>query len=149
MTPPEELAGPSAWLVDLDGTLALGHFGESGRRGPFDWKRVGEDDPNWPVVDLVKTLAQARHLIVIVTGRSHECLEESMIWLARLGVPFHAVLMRAEGDYRPDHVVKQELYENHIRGHYFVRGVLDDRDSVVALWRSLGLLCCQVAEGAF
>jgi hypothetical protein len=30
-----------------------------------------------------------------------------------------------------------------------VVGVLDDRNRVVRMWRGLGLLCCQVAPGAF
>ena len=42
-----------AVIFDLDGTLALGHFGEPDRRGPFDWHRVSEDTPNPAVVALV------------------------------------------------------------------------------------------------
>ena len=30
-----------------------------------------------------------------------------------------------------------------------VAAVLDDRDSVVAMWRAMGLTCLQVAPGAF
>jgi predicted kinase len=40
-----------AWLVDVDGTLAL-----MGDRGPFEWHRVGEDTPNLPVLELVSHL---------------------------------------------------------------------------------------------
>ena len=57
--------------------------------------------------------------------------------------------MRATGDFRPDSVVKEEIYNNHIKDNYYVAGVFDDRDSVVKLWRDLGLTCFQVYYGDF
>ncbi len=57
--------------------------------------------------------------------------------------------MRAEGDNRPDSIVKRELFETHIRGSYNVHTVFDDRDSVVRMWRRIGLPAWQVAEGRF
>lgn len=42
-----------------------------------------------------------------------------------------------------------EQVDTHIRDRYDVRVVLDDRDSVVKMWRSLGLTCLQVALGEF
>lgn len=57
--------------------------------------------------------------------------------------------MRPAGDYRPDQIVKRELYEAHIAGQYDVLFCVDDRNSVVAMWRELGLTCLQCAEGDF
>ena len=60
------------------------------------------------------------------------------------------MLMRAEGDFRPDEQVKRELYETRVLpafGH--ATYVLDDRDKVVRMWRSLGLTVLQVADGNF
>jgi hypothetical protein len=62
--------------------------------------------------------------------------------------PFQ-LLMRPLGDNRPDEIVKEEMYELHIRGKYNVALVLDDRQKVVDLWRRLGLTCLQVADGDF
>lgn len=59
------------------------------------------------------------------------------------------LLMRGQGDMRPDHAVKHELFNAHIRDAYDVLLALDDRDRVVALWRSLGIVCLQVDEGNF
>jgi hypothetical protein len=50
---------PVAWLVDIDGTLAL-MATTAGARNPYEWHRVGEDDPNPAVVDLVRALDAAR-----------------------------------------------------------------------------------------
>lgn len=57
--------------------------------------------------------------------------------------------MRPEGDIRKDSIVKREIFENYIRDYYNIQFVLDDRNQVVEMWRSLGLKCLQVAEGDF
>ena len=59
------------------------------------------------------------------------------------------LFMRASGDTRKDEIVKLELFDAHVRGKYDVRLVLDDRDRVVRMWRSIGLTCLQVADGEF
>ena len=48
-----------------------------------------------------------------------------------------------------DGVAKGEMFDAHVRGKFNVALVLDDRTSVVAYWRSLGLTVFQVAEGDF
>jgi len=135
------------WICDIDGTLAL-----MNGRGPFDWSRVGEDLPNEPVISVVKSFISSDYHIVYMSGRMEEARKQTELWL---DVNVHGkyrgfpLFMRADGDYRPDMVVKKELYENHILGNYDVAGVIDDRDQVVKMWRDLGLTCFQVAEGNF
>jgi hypothetical protein len=139
-----------AIIVDLDGTLALGRFGDSGRRGPFDWGRVGEDDPNPDVIEIVSVLSRM-YTTIIVSGRSIDCCEETMDWLKREapGVSWDLLYMRKAGDFRPDEIVKEEIYRVSIEGLYDVVAVFDDRDKVVGMWRDLGLTCMQVAPGNF
>ena len=142
-----------AWLCDIDGTLAL-----RGDRSPYDWSRVGEDEPNKPVITVARALA-ARSGLIFMSGRMEQCRAETRMWLhsyvcehSRLPVCMdqYPLLMRKDGDNRPDQIVKRELYEWHIVGLYEVEGVLDDRDRVVAMWRNeLGLTCLQVAPGNF
>lgn len=58
--------------------------------------------------------------------------------------------MRTTGDARKDSIVKKELFEAHVKQHYFIKFVLDDRNQVVDLWRlDLGLTCLQVNYGDF
>ena len=140
---------PAAWVVDMDGTLALGRFDEPGRRGPFDWGRVDEDDPNTPVITLVRALAAAGHRIVVMSGRSDACRDLTTAWMRRHQVPHDMLLMRVDGDYRADTDAKVELFDRHVRHRFHVLGAIDDRDSVVHLWRRLGLMCAQVAPGDF
>lgn len=138
---------PTAWIVDVDGTLA-----HMNGRGPFDWARVGEDHADRRVCDLVETLYTAGHHIVIVSGRDGSCRAQTEAWLSEhldIGPNFLQLLMREAGDGRSDEVVKAEIFWRDIAPYWNVLGVLDDRNKVVKMWRSLGLLCCQVAPGAF
>lgn len=140
---PAEL--PHTILVDIDGTLAL----NKGTRGWFDWARVGEDEPNLPVVNHVRSLIEAGEHVTIMSGRDSVCRTETLAWLKEhLGTEL-PLFMRPEKDNRPDFLVKHELYRNHIEGNFHVRYVLDDRQQVVDLWRNLGFSCWQVAEGNF
>lgn len=138
--------GPSALIVDVDGTLALNEAG----RSPYDYSRVAEDTPNAPVVDVVRSFHDAGDKILVISGRDDECAPQTRGWLELHNVPFDELIMRATGDTRRDSVVKKEIFENHVRDRYNVRFVLDDRTQVVQeCWRPLGLTCFQVADGNF
>lgn len=132
-----------AVLCDVDGTLA-----HMTGRSPYEWDRVGEDMLDPVVGDLVLRYA-TDHEIIVVSGRDAGCRDVTREWLLQKGIPYRLLLMRPAGDTRPDHVVKRELYDQHIANEYNVRFVIDDRDSVVQLWRSLGLKVLQPAYGDF
>lgn len=135
-------------LVDIDGTVA-----RMVNRKPFEWHKVGDDVRNEPVVRLVQSLFDAGDVeIVFLSGRDSVCRRDTRDWLgSNIGSwTFDCRLyMRPEGDNRKDAVVKEEIYRAHIAGRANVRFILDDRDQVVEMWRSLGLPCFQVAPGAF
>lgn len=138
---------PTATLCDIDGTLAL----MNGRRGPYEWHHVYEDDVNWPVYAALSALHETYDdRIVLLSGRDECCRAETERWLRDNDIIYHALHMREAGDTRPDDVVKAELFDKHVRHHYNTRMVLDDRDTVVALWRKrLHLPCWQVNYGNF
>lgn len=147
---------PLAIIVDLDGTLCdtrhRKHFME---KPPKQWDAFYEamvDDPcNTHVRSLIHGLANKRYEILLVTGRPEKYRESTKQWLLENGIAFldERLLMRLDGDFRADDVVKAEIYDEHIEGKYNVRLVLDDRTRVVKMWRSKGLECWQVAEGDF
>ncbi len=139
-----QLGSIKAVLIDVDGTVAL-----MGARSPFDESRVHEDEPNLPVLTVVRALHSAGYALVFVSGRSDACYQETGNWLAKhLDRPFK-LYMRAAGDMRKDAIVKREIFDKHIRHAYNVLCVLDDRDQVVEAWRAMGLTVLQVAEGNF
>lgn len=156
---------PAAIIVDLDGTMAL-----MGDRGPFEWSKVGQDQVNERVAELVSLIQAAHHdvgrslHVLFTSGRSEVCRPGTLQWLQeKVGIVRDAdtfdaddridyeveLFMRPEGDNRKDSEIKLELFNQHIRHIYDVKWVFDDRDQVVQLWRSLGLTCLQVADGAF
>lgn len=136
---------PAVVLVDLDGTAAI-----MCDRSPYDETRVSEDTPNEPVLAAVRGMRAMGYHVVFCSGRTDGCRAATEAWLnAHTGIPYAALLMRAAGDQRADAVVKRELFDAHIRGQYRVVCVFDDRNSVVAMWRALGLTVMQVAPGNF
>jgi predicted kinase len=138
-----------AIIVDIDGTVAV-----KGDRSPYDWHRVREDTPNEATISAVSMAWAAGHAVLFTSGRDEVCREDTEAWLGEQVLQVRGdydthLFMRPAGDTRKDSVVKLELFDQHIRDHYDVRFVLDDRDQVVRMWRSLGLTCFQVAEGSF
>lgn len=135
---------PDAIIADLDGTLAL-----LNGRNPYDASTCEQDALNEPVADIVKSHIQDGYLAILVSGRGEQHRPQTEQWLKRHSIRYHALYMRPEGDTRKDAEVKHEIYQQHIAGQYNIKFVLDDRQQVVNLWRSLGLVCLQVADGDF
>ncbi len=156
------MAKELAIIVDVDGTLA----DMRGVRTPFEWDKVHLDKPHQDIIELVQGFASleaytgeydddgdeiidSRYKIIITTGRDGVCEEATRKWLAEHGVPFDDFYIRKAGDFRKDNIIKSEIYMDHIRPKYDVKFVIDDRDQVVEMWRSLGLRVLQVAPGNF
>lgn len=133
---------PSAIICDIDGTLAT-----MVDRSPYDFMRAGEDLLNHNVANLIAA-GLAEH-IIIMSGRDEECRDVTVDWLKRHGVGYSELLMRSRGDVRKDTVAKRELYDKYVHGKYRVLYAVDDRFSVVDMWRDLGFQVFQVADGRF
>ena len=125
---------------ELDGTLCL----FKSHRSPYDTAK-GEDDL---LCDVVSELINGKN-VILVSGREDKFREKTERWLTKHNIEYIDLFMRQTGDNRNDAVVKQEIYDNHIKGKYDINFVLDDRDRVVKMWRDNGLKCLQVAEGNF
>ena len=133
----------TAIICDIDGTLA--HMKD---RSPYDWSRVYQDEVD-PIIKKLLDTIKYKYLIILTSGRDEVCREETNKWLRENDVPYGMLLMRPEGDIRKDSIVKRELFERYIRDYYNIEFVLDDRNQVVDMWRSLGLKCLQVQDGDF
>jgi hypothetical protein len=135
---------PPAVICDLDGTLALIHG-----RSPYDAARCERDELNTVVAGILRALVEPRPAVLLVSGREERYREQTVRWLTRHNIEYNELHMRPTGDYRKDTVIKREIFEREIRHRYRIEFVLDDRNQVVEMWRSLGLTCLQVAEGDF
>lgn len=134
----------SCYVFDIDGTLAI-----MKDRSPYDWKRVGEDSLNEPIAKINRDCQNWCDKIIVVSGRDSICRQETIDWLDKNNLKYDLLYMRPEGDTRKDTLIKEEIYNTYIKDQFNVLGVFDDRDGVVAMWRSKGLTCLQVADGNF
>ena len=141
-------------VFDLDGTLALiEHRQHLVQCDKPDWDAFFEacvdDLPNTPVIKVLREM-HSRNVVEIWSGRSDAVRLETREWLTRHGVPVNVyVQMRAEGDYTPDEQLKESWLNSSRGDDVEVTMVFDDRDKVVAMWRRNGVVCAQVAPGAF
>ena len=142
------------YIFDIDGTLAdLTHRLPHIQKDPKDWRAFfaacDADAPIPHIIELARDLDLADRAIIYVSGRSDECRAATEAWLKRHKLPAGKLYMRAEGDHRPDDIVKAELLAE-LRGQgYEPVMAFDDRNRVVKQWRASGVPCAQVADGDF
>ena len=134
---------PSAYIIDIDGCLAH----QNGKRGPFDWSLVGLDDCDEAVKIMCNALDEHVN-VIICSGRDAVCTEETADWLYDKHIGYDDLHMRPEGDYRPDWVVKEEMWRE-IAKEYNILACIDDRMQVVRRGRALGLKMIQVDYNNF
>lgn len=135
-----------AIIVDIDGTIA-----KMVDRGPFEWSKVGSDQPIEPIINLVHLLSDF-YPILFLSGRDEICRPQTEKWLEQNTYikSYSKLFMRPQGNNEKDSIIKRRIYDTKIKNVYDVNYVLDDRDQVVKMWREeLGLTCLQVAYGNF
>lgn len=144
-------------VCDLDGTLAdCEHRVHHVRNTPKNWDAffagVREDGVNVPVLFVLDAFLNREPIpfeLIFCSGRPERCRADTEDWLREVcHITNYTLLMRKDGDFRADHIVKQEILDNSIPKER-VLFVLDDRQQVVDMWRRNGLVCFQVAEGNF
>lgn len=152
----------TSFIVDLDGTMAL-HTETD--RGHYEYSKVMNDEPNYPIIEVVEAYARVTgRTPVFTTGRPEvdenvnvRALTTDWIVENTIFIPdWFKLVMRKQylvgtnkRDFRPDDIVKEELYRAEIEPYCDISVVFDDRDRVVKMWRRLGLTCLQVAPGNF
>lgn len=133
---------PECWIFDMDGTLA-----DVSWRNPYDASECGKDPVNVVVAALTRILA-CSFAIVVTSGRKERDRRQTELWLTFNHIPFVALYMRADHDMRADAQVKAEILARDILPQFDVVAAIDDRQSVVDMWRQKGIVTFQVAERA-
>lgn len=136
------LSVPTAVIADLDGTLVdvsrIRHLAAAGDYDAFH-KASADCPPNHDALAWVCRKYTEGHAVLVFTGRHQRYHGLSRAWInAHVPVPVLGPFMRADDDYRPDHVVKREMYDQ-FSNQYAIRECIDDRPTIVELWRSLKL----------
>lgn len=137
-------------IIDIDGTLAdcrhrLHHVLPGSRRN-WDafFAEMDDDGLIEPVADVVRQLSRDSK-IVLCSGRPEDYRAVTEAWLDRNSVARDALYMRAAGDTRADHIVKAQILDGIRADGFDPYIVIDDRQTVVDMWRENGLVCLQAA----
>lgn len=118
----------------------------------------GKDAPIANVVTTLNMLWQYGAEIWFMTGRMdvngvRELCEEWLVENTELDLEFvnlGQLNMRAAGDDRADHIVKQAMLDAMLpEDRARLVAVYDDRHAVVQMWRRNGITCFQCAPGNF
>ena len=146
-------------IFDLDGTLAdisVRRKLSTKPNGKMDWDiflnpdNIKLDVPNDPVVKMAQLFAVDGFNIIIFSGRSDKTKYTTLDWLTHNKIPFNNLVMRdsVTSHFVPDDILKKDMLDKHLDiDDVFL--VVDDRQKVVDMWRSLGLNVFQVDDGNF
>lgn len=137
-------------IVDIDGTLAdcrhRQHFVQGETK---DWQSffyaMREDTPYKDIVNQVRELSKTYN-IVLVSGRPDNYKEHTLQWLSANDIPYETLIMRKAGDHRPDDQVKRDILKKYFTTSN-VHLVIDDRPSVIRMWKEQGLNVQDVGNG--
>ena len=141
-------------VFDIDGTLSdTTHRQHFVRSKPRNWQAFNAaipfDSPHSDIVWLLNTFIKAGCWILLATGRSEDEREMTQRWLLTYNITYDRLYMRKAKDYRDDSIVKKEILDQMRQEGFEPFMVIDDRDSVVKMWRENGIRCLQVNYGNF
>ncbi len=155
------------FLMDIDGTIANGEHRQHYVRGARkNWAAYNELMHMDERIDAVHKVYEALVLtgtkVIFVSGREGSVVNETNTrnWLydndfnlrtddglwVDVGPEEIELHMRKEKDYRPDDIVKEEIFRTHIEPKYEVIGVFDDRPRVVRKWKEMGIFVFNVYQ---
>lgn len=122
-------------IVDIDETLS--HLNG---RGYHDWSTVFEDTVDETVLELVRLYARS-HSIVLITGRSEVCREDTVRWLDKYNVPFDYLYMKGAGDHTDSAITKETAMKDFVAKNPTCEIVLaiDDRQKIIDMWKDNGI----------
>lgn len=141
-------------ISDLDGTLAL-----MCDRSPYDEAKADQDYLNKPVLNVIQSMQMQNSwnhkwafpkrtpILILMSGRDEgRGREATERWLRDNEIEYESLYMRKAGDMTSDDIVKEQLYNEHIKGKYNVMAVFDDRLRVCRVWNQLGLPLFRVGD---
>ena len=140
-------------VFDIDGTVAdVAHRLHWIETKPKNWPAfyggIPHDPEIEPLANLARELAK-EHTLVYCTGRDEKYRASTKAWLAEHGMTHQGLYMRPDHDHRIDSEVKHDLVQRIWSEHGRPDLVFEDRQRNVDMFRSLGLICLQVAKGDY
>lgn len=142
---------PHCILVDMDATLFLNTHGRPFYGDELEPTDILKDEPIPGTIALVKAYQASGNLVFGLSGRedTQGIRLNTEKQCANQGIFLDKLFLRPKGSRKKGDEQKKELFEDNIKGKYFVDFVLDDSSKVVKMYRDLGLTCLQPNEGKF
>lgn len=140
-------------LCDLDGTIAdIKHRLPYAKGETKDWNKffslIYADTVRHHVLKTLVDFYNDGCTIIFVSARPEDYKEETLDWLNKNLLTFAwTLIMRRSGDKRPDTEVKKKMLDTYFPDKSKIRCVIDDRPSVIKMWRENGLTVLDVGEG--
>jgi predicted kinase len=114
---------PRAVIFDNDGTISL-----LNGRNPYDASTCDEDLPHTHVVECMRLYFRAGYKILFVSGREEkDRAPTERFYKKHFPEVEYELHMRPTNNSEKDVVIKERIFNEHIKGKYFVAGWYDDR----------------------
>jgi predicted kinase len=138
-----------AAVFDNDGTISL--IPANGR-SPYDASTCDKDIPHEHVIECMRLYHKAGYKILFVSGREEKDREPTeRFYKQHFPEVEYELYMRPTGNQEKDVVIKERIFNEHIKGKYFVAAWFDDRISLCR-WifeSGLPLFRCNDPEASF
>lgn len=143
-------------LCDIDGTIADTthrlHYVNVPDGENKDWKGffsgMADDPVRLDVQKILIDLYNKGHTIIFLSARPDSYRDVTLKWLADKNLSFaYTLIMRQSHDKRPDTEVKASMFDLHFPDKGVIHTIIDDRPSVIRMWKEKGLNVVDVGKG--
>jgi phosphoglycolate phosphatase-like HAD superfamily hydrolase len=136
-------------IFDVDGTLMNIQHRRHYVAGPDkDWPAFFDamefDTINDHVFHMAHALHNDDYNIIVVSGRNEKHREITEKQLAFGKLSYSELIMRPDNNYEPDFVFKKTILDAFVEADMKPQFAVDDRPSVVQMWRENGVPCFDV-----
>ena len=136
-------------IFDVDGTLMnvnhrRHHVAGQDKDWPAFFDAMEFDTINDHVFQLAHALHKDDYNIIVVSGRNekHRAITEHQLAFGKLA--YSELIMRPDNNYEPDFVFKKSVLDAFVEADLKPQFAVDDRPSVVQMWRENGVPCFDV-----
>jgi uncharacterized HAD superfamily protein len=141
---------PSAYLFDLDGTIRNNLHRLSLLKDPANWEKYQElaiqDTPFEYIRQLMMCLHFSAPRLYICTTCEETYRHLTEEWLEMYDVPYDMLLMAQVGDKRTHAEIKKSMVDLIRADGYTIILAVDDRPSVIRMFRSNGIPCLAMPD---
>lgn len=137
-----------ALILDFDGTIADYKTREHLRA--VDWDAyISASHTDTPILQTVEIINKFKgdYFIIILSARGESSRGETSKWLEKYNIYYDEMILRDNDDTRDDYLIKLDLIREKVLNRYEVFMAIDDRSSVVKLFRENGIFTIQVGDG--